>query len=449
MGLDFDIRPLEPIYGIAQPFLYFMNTKGDSLSLKVYVDSFRSRNILSLTKDGNNLVATGYITSKELFLFAQENVYLPYTTAFWVAKFDLTGNMLWQKEIPNTSAIQFSSKATRIIPATDGTGYLIAGQQGAFLENKIIVKVDTAGNFLWRKQIKQPIPEYNYYFGKPFDIAPALNGGCFFTASDPYKVYSEFYGDSVHRERIYYGRLNQNGDTLWTKTYVHDTAWGFAVGGGIQVANNGDLIITGLGQSRDHQLGFWFRHAVVLRTDSLGNPIWYREPMHYDFNTTNYNPSHILFGLSLGADGSIAAAGEYLGKAEPSQSAEEVNVYPWLILMDSLGRRCDIDTVTLAAVYPCERIPGADPYLPDTLFTLYPNPTRDKINILMTGTTGYIPIKNKVKMGIFDMSGRQIHQQIIGSEFTTIDISQYPQGMYMVQIWIDKRKAQYWKVAKY
>lgn len=63
-------------------------------------------------------------------------------------------------------------------------------------------------------------------------------------------------------------------------------------------------------------------------------------------------------------------------------------------------------------------------------YTIYPNPTSDIINIDLNEING----KDKVRIVITDITGKQVHSSVIGDTHNTISTSTWPKGIYMVNI---------------
>ncbi len=73
---------------------------------------------------------------------------------------------------------------------------------------------------------------------------------------------------------------------------------------------------------------------------------------------------------------------------------------------------------------------------------IYPNPTKGNLVVELSGSE----IK-KGSVSIFNMSGRKIIQQQISNSRVTLDLSNYPAGVYLLKIYVDENSTT-WKVIK-
>lgn len=77
------------------------------------------------------------------------------------------------------------------------------------------------------------------------------------------------------------------------------------------------------------------------------------------------------------------------------------------------------------AEYYWELLHGSTDKIP--LFTVYPNPAEDKINVELKDFSGI------VKITLVDLSGRMIYSEIIDGQQLSIDLSNIPGGLYLVK----------------
>lgn len=64
----------------------------------------------------------------------------------------------------------------------------------------------------------------------------------------------------------------------------------------------------------------------------------------------------------------------------------------------------------------------------ETVVSLFPNPTKDRLNIYIISPNS----DNKIK--IFDVTGKMIYQQNVNEMLTTLDVDQLAKGMYFVKV---------------
>ena len=238
--------------------------------------------------DDDGYIIAGYTLS---FGAGNRDVYLIRT--------DVNGNTLWTKTYGGNN-----TDYAWTIQQTADHGYIIGAHSGSFgagSHDVYLIKCDLNGAVIWT----------TVYGGSNADGAYSLeqttDGGYIIGA------HVNSFGAGLHD--IYLIKINDQGDTLWTKTY-----------GG----NNQDLL-RALHQTADggyilvsETLSFGAGNADVylIKTDSLGNLIW----------TRTYGGSSADYGYSVRqtTDGGYIIAGY-------TQSFGSGNTDVYLIKADSLG----------------------------------------------------------------------------------------------------------------
>jgi hypothetical protein len=140
---------------------------------------------------------------------------------------------------------------------TKENGFLILGESYSFTHGSqdiYIQKTDKNGLPIWSKN----------YGGKH----AAYAGGVLQLKEEGYIIVgtTENYGNS-ETPNVYILRINENGDTIWTKSY--GTNFG-DYGYSITKSDNNDYLITGM--TFEYSTGK--RHILLLKIDSNGNQIW-------------------------------------------------------------------------------------------------------------------------------------------------------------------------------
>lgn len=74
---------------------------------------------------------------------------------------------------------------------------------------------------------------------------------------------------------------------------------------------------------------------------------------------------------------------------------------------------------------------------------IYPNPTTDILNIKITNFNR----DNSLRIGFFDLSGRLLINKMASEETTTLDISPYSSGIYILKLQ-GKEICSDWKIIK-
>ena len=249
----------------------------------------------------------------------------------YLAKLDSSGNVLWQKTYGGTN----NEVANSIVIDSLGEIVLAGTTQssGSGGSDAYVLKVDSSGTLLWSKT----------YGGTGTDILYAITtvtGGGFVVAGST---------TSFSTNHGYAARINNNGDTIWTKSY--NLGSGSGVGGFTDVKQFLDtsLIFTGLGGNYNYSnmfhlktnlngtlnyfklsgsladggqsivstsdscytiAGFYSNFGtcgVVRKFSSTGVQLWERYIQQYYFH--NYSFFSELWSIVENADGTYTMAG--------------------------------------------------------------------------------------------------------------------------------------------
>jgi len=171
----------------------------------------------------------------------------------YLFKIDKHGGYVWDK-LYSDSALFWAESLKK----TPDKGFLITGYTNKVAGDGydvVALKTDSLGNKQWEK----------YYGGHDWDFgmdaAIAHDGGFLLCGST--------YSYGLGQKDMYLLKLNNQGDTLWTRTFggaYEDVATC------IDVCQNGDIIIAGYTNS----FGAGDYDAVLVRYDSIGNFLWYQ-----------------------------------------------------------------------------------------------------------------------------------------------------------------------------
>ncbi len=143
------------------------------------------------------------------------------------------------------------------LAATQDGGYIMSGYHGLGIGvNRILViKTDSLGNEEWHK----------IYGNSARNVSRAVislpDGGYMIGAETSGE---EFSGDF---EDVFLLRLDENGDTLWTKTYMTDGVDGLF---DLKLCPDGGFIVAGYRLEPDSS----FADGYALKVDSFGNQEW-------------------------------------------------------------------------------------------------------------------------------------------------------------------------------
>ena len=267
----------------ADVFLIKTDQNGDTLWTRTYGgpgdDGGRS---VQQTNDG------GYIICGFAASFG-DHIYL--------IKTDPNGDTLWTKLYSSQGA----QEGDLVIQTSDG-GYLISGRTDAGFNNSIIIKTDSSGDTLWTRSY-----EGITFIIRTYSILETNDGGYILAG------YAE--GSATNINDMFLVKTNQQGDTLWTKTYggTFDEQ-----GRCVRQTTDGGYIVAG----STYGNGFGLEDIYAVRTDNTGNVIWSKR---YGGPADDYG-----YYVVLADDGGFYIAGQ-------TESFTANNQDGYLIQVDSSG----------------------------------------------------------------------------------------------------------------
>lgn len=317
-------------------------------------------------------------------------------------RFNESGDTLWHKSWPPILSYQ-GNIGYAAIETTDG-GFLVVGTTYQEANSKVLaIKTDADGNEVW----------YKTYSGYPFNSRNAAVSACnsndggyivgaqsehededvdnhyFFKIASNGELEWERVLESVmddgtvkllnYGDGIYYGsgllayyifdddakpwlmKFNDNGDTLWTRTYGDDTMYARYFSHPKKLSD-GNLLLGGQWPGEGFDKGF------LMKLDTAGNVIWDRKFFNVDGNHCRFTDYIEL------SDGYIAACG-----MASADNGLGLNQDSWVVKVDECG----------CLVPGCENgascSVGMDQTDNDILqaFHVYPNPVNGILNIFL------------------------------------------------------------------
>ncbi|MBC7863401.1 MAG: T9SS type A sorting domain-containing protein [Bacteroidia bacterium] len=344
-----------------------------------------------------------------------------------IIKTDSSGNLIWKKTFggPYSQSIEY-------VDATADGNLIACGYTSDSTGNDVwIVKMDTAGTILWQKKLGGPLVDYSDY------IKQTPDGGYISSA-----VTSSFGAGGTDGWLL---RLDQNGDTLWTRTSGNQYSGGCQ---GVCATTQGDFILYG---EEETSAGSWF-NFFMTKYDANGNFIWKKnfggsgsdaifdmfEAPDKGFYGVGYSNSYSMGPLNL-----IFFKTDSVGTVEwktiygnagidigyyliPSMdngflitgSSNLPDDQYYLLHLDSLGGLTGINS----------------PKIHDFDFFVFPNPGHDKIFISVPSQKG------KLEVEICDMNGKVYMKQDINNP-ASFEIQIPPDissGMYFIKLKSEK-----------
>lgn len=169
-------------------------------------------------------------------------------TDAYLIKTDSVGNILWYRTFGGTDLDQ-----ARCVKQLDDKGYILLANTNSNgpTVDILVIRTDSLGNEIWSK----------IYGGNNFaeiarEIIVLNNSGFILTGTV-----------RPGPDNLYLLRLNENGDTLWSKSFTNYIG---SEGYSIDITNDGGFIVGGTCDS----LGNNNKKSYVIKTDSLGNLQW-------------------------------------------------------------------------------------------------------------------------------------------------------------------------------
>ena len=261
-----------------------------------------------------------------------------YDTDIYLIKTDSNGDTLWTKTYGESDNDEGYS-----VQQSNDEGYIITGQTTSIDGDKdlFLIKTDEVGETIWDRTYGGYGDDIGY------SVQQTTDGGYIVTGL--LNNYDTGYSD------VYLLKTDNNGDTLWTKTY--DRNWD-DVGYSVQQTTDGGYIITGSVQYVSH-----YSDIYLIKTNSSGDTLW----------TKTYGDGSYNFGYSVQqtTDGGYIITGYSL----ESNNSYYVN----LIKTDENG------------------------IITSTTEIHIPNPNRKLINLIdLSGREITIPKKNRPFIEVYD-----------------------------------------------
>ncbi|MBL7815337.1 MAG: T9SS type A sorting domain-containing protein [Saprospiraceae bacterium] len=322
----------------------------------------------------------------------------------WVIKLNSQGNIIWKKNIGGSDDDEIAQ-----ITAIDNKTVAIAGSSSSTDGDMVGVlgdyslKMDTAGNILWKRS-----------FGYYNDTISSLRYSYAVTMNQKDLV---FAGMRIVPNFSPNATLPYSWDFLITKS---DTAgrrkWSKLYGGsdtesprGIHSLPNGDIVVTGYTLSSDSiirdnhgDLDFW-----ILRLDSLGN----LKDAHC-FGGTKKDRAK---GSIIDKKGNVIIIGDT--DSSDGTFPQNKGLFDWAILKLNYGitntQETTIETINIVES---------------------PNPVLDRLTI-------QIKSNSQPHLRLYNITGTLVYQQQNLNPTTTIDMSSFPSGFYLLSYQIGHQYA--------
>lgn len=169
----------------------------------------------------------------------------------YLIKTDSLGNMKWQKTIGGNE-IEWGNDLKKTID----NGYIIAGYTNRVIASGydvLLVKIDSLGNEIWSKE----------YGGVDWDMGFSVIQ----TPDSGFVVVGETYSSAKSSSNIFMVRTKPNGDTLWTKIIGGS---GQDVANAITLCNDSNYVVAGYTTSK----GAGGADFYILKINQNGDTLW-------------------------------------------------------------------------------------------------------------------------------------------------------------------------------
>lgn len=343
----------------------------------------------------------------------------------YIQKHDISGNLLWVKQLENTAidegngiavdaagAVYITGKFWGTTDFDPGLGTNNLTSNGA--DDTYILKLTTAGDFAWVKQIGGPDYEYGYTIwvdgtGNIYSAGSFQNTVDFDPGAGTTNLTSAGFDDS------YLFKLNAAGDFLWAKQI---TGSGVNVILSMFIDAAGSIYTTGIFANTadfDPGVGTFNLTAAgaidifIQKLDATGNLVW-----ALAFGGTGQDFSQ---AISIGTVGEVYSTGIFSDTVDFDPGvgiASQISVGSFDSYIMKLN---DAHSTPIESAMPKAGI------------SLYPNPVRQQVAIRsQSATIGALRIFNQLGQEV--SSGVQVVQQ---SDLEVIlDVSRLKPGVYVV-----------------
>jgi len=146
------------------------------------------------------------------------------------------------------------------VAATSDGGYILAGSTDVNERkgrNALVLRTDHRGDTLWMRAYGTSDDEYAYAVFEAADGGYVVAGNTLPSSKETGQMY------------VWLMRLSEDGDSLWTRTYMGPEGHSFQLGSVIATKDGGYAMV-GPAQSLSEKNV----RAYVIKTDELGFPVW-------------------------------------------------------------------------------------------------------------------------------------------------------------------------------
>jgi len=357
----------------------------------------------------------------------------------WLFKMDETGEIIWQKLYAAEDPKIANEECRDLLVCQDG-GYLITGDcyyydsiSTYWFLRPLILKTDADGNQQW-----QLVYGLSSDYRGDVPLGPTQNeSGYYYSSSRRFRD-SIPYGDSPS-----FIKFDSSGNELYYRDLVDSTILGMS--NTLNFINDSVMLIA----------AGWSSHSNisdsngVIKVDTLGNVLKRKSLLSNVVNTfrsatTTFNDKYLVTG-SFSVNG--AKPHIYLYKLNFNLDFDSIYTMPRVY--DSLCPHPIVsDTTDLDDCGVVTSIKEPEEYEEDARLRVYPNPASNRVTLEMPkvlirkdasqgiATTTIYHRWDKTRLDVFNLAGNLIFSQELTTEQPQVelDISGWPEGMYMVRL---------------
>lgn len=402
----------------------------------------------------------------------------------FLVKYDALGNVLWAKKAGGTSLDYVNGLCVDLSGNIFMTGYFrgnsisfgtasLTNNSLLYTDDAFLVKYSSAGTVVWAKRFGGGYYDYGN------DVVCDASGNILLTGSFSGNVIVGVDTLEASGANAYIAQYSTTGNMMWLQT---SDGPGDEYGNKVCVDNNGDILLAGTFRSEDIHIGSDSllsanensEDVFLAKYNSFGNPLWLKGIVG--------SGSELLQGLCSGPTGTIHLSGSFgsdmlyiANQTIENTSAPEKDAF--LLSFDPAGNLVQKSSSNVSgneqymSVFPASggdlilcgyfngvsfssgpfeldnsgTIGTADVFLlkvseitgtseiaaESSQMDLFPNPSQGLFSLLSE--------QSVLKIEVLDLLGKAVlTMQTAGSDILQLDLTQQPNGFYLVRVYTEK-----------
>lgn len=325
---------------------------------------------------------------------------------YWVIKLDSKGKIQWQRNMGG----QYNDVLESIIQTHDG-GYLMGGYTNSPASIDKAVDNYGAGDYWVVKVDKDGATEWEKLYGGEEDdhlycVVQSKDGNYLLGGSSASAITGNKSKTNKKGTDFWVLKIDQKGEIIWQETYntgkvdvltsLVENSDGTALIGGYAQSE-----VIGQGNKKDKQD---INDYIAIKISAEGEELWKQ--------TIGSNGEDLLRRLVETRDGGYILAGTSKGDISRNKNSNKGSNDFWVVKLKDRDKKKKEDKRKMLEAIP--------------------NPAGEFTNIIVgfdftSGTAS-----------LFDLSGRMLQQSEVNSRTIPLDMSQYPEGVYIVEVKTDK-----------